>query len=360
MNENVTVLIPAHNEAKTIRQTIKSVFNQSTKPNKVIVICDNCTDSTEYIAEMMRIKFKRLEVFVTKGNTHKKAGALNQVLKNFDVLDEFILVMDADTILDQDVLKEGMRYFSKNQKLGAVCSKAGVMECDKNSFLYKKFIWNLQKLEYSMFDTHRIETFNRIKVCHGMCTLYKKEGLIFTEQYHKEKFGLSQVYLESNLVEDYELTLCIKHKYEVTSNLNMLAWTDVPLSLKELWIQRNRWFRGGVDCMLMHGYNNVTKPEILGHLLFFVIVSLQITLIIMSIFYINKYGFHMGLDWIFISLIILGYCDTLYRLKYVWNLKVTDVIIRILLLPEFVYRWFQIVSMLYSYYLSFFRIKQSW
>lgn len=355
----ISVIIPAHNEEDIIQSAIESVFNQTLQPSQVTVVADNCTDRTvEIVTELKETYGDKLVVYETIDNKTRKAGALNQVFAKFD-LNEYVLIMDADTVLDSRVLEEGMKYFEHNPDLGAVCSKAGVMNC-KSKSLYSRFVWNLQKLEYSMFDTHRVETFNHIKVCHGMCTLYKLEALRFAEHYRWKKHKTKGVYLEDNLVEDYELTLCIKQKYKVTSNLRMLAWTEVPESFKELWVQRIRWFRGGIDCMLLHGYNQVTKYELFNHFMFFVIVGLQLTLTIMGVNIWCKYGFHIGTDYLLIGLLTAGSLDGLYRLKYVHNLKGSDVIIRVILVPELLYRWFQMASMLYSYYLSFFKVKQSW
>ena len=63
-----------------------------------MVVADNCTDRTEDVA-----RAGGAEVFRTVDNTHKKAGALNQVLAGLlpgldD--DDLVLVMDADSLLD--------------------------------------------------------------------------------------------------------------------------------------------------------------------------------------------------------------------------------------------------------------------
>jgi len=69
--------------------------------------------------------------------------------------------------------------------------------------------------------------------------------------------------------------------------------------------------------------------------------------------------FSKGVPWKlnpwFISVISLGYLDGLYRLKYVQNLKGGDVIVRMFLIPEILYGWFQAVVMLYAYCLSLLR-----
>lgn len=46
----VTVLIPAHNEEASLPRTISSLLSQSRPPDRVLVVADNCTDSTVAIA----------------------------------------------------------------------------------------------------------------------------------------------------------------------------------------------------------------------------------------------------------------------------------------------------------------------
>ena len=60
----ITVLVPAHNEAACIGDTIRSLQAQSHSPERVVVVADNCTDATESIA-----RAHGAEVFVTVGNT---------------------------------------------------------------------------------------------------------------------------------------------------------------------------------------------------------------------------------------------------------------------------------------------------
>lgn len=47
----ITALLPAHNEAKGIVQAIDSLRNQTVQPDRIVVVCDNCTDNTKGLAE---------------------------------------------------------------------------------------------------------------------------------------------------------------------------------------------------------------------------------------------------------------------------------------------------------------------
>ena len=93
----ITVLVPAHNEAGCIAGTLASLLSQSHRPERVVVVADNCTDATEDIATSLGV-----EVFRTVGNTRKKAGALNQALRELlphRGQNDLVMVMDADTTL---------------------------------------------------------------------------------------------------------------------------------------------------------------------------------------------------------------------------------------------------------------------
>src|ERR1019366_2823090 len=100
----VTVLIPAHNEEASVAATIACVLAQERAPDRVLVICDNCTDDTEAIARKAGA-----ETYVTVRNTHMKAGGLNQALSFMMpgmAENDLILVIDADTMISQNFISE--------------------------------------------------------------------------------------------------------------------------------------------------------------------------------------------------------------------------------------------------------------
>src|ERR1700722_10861091 len=49
-NRSFAVLIPAHNEALGIRDTIESVSGQLAASGRILVVADNCSDATAQIA----------------------------------------------------------------------------------------------------------------------------------------------------------------------------------------------------------------------------------------------------------------------------------------------------------------------
>ena len=96
--DSIVALLPAHNEAADIATALNFLNLQSRRPDRVIVIANNCTDNTAEVAASCGA-----EVMVQEGNKHKKAGALNYALERVlpGLRDEdAVLVQDADSFLD--------------------------------------------------------------------------------------------------------------------------------------------------------------------------------------------------------------------------------------------------------------------
>lgn len=93
----VTVIIPAYNEQDSILGPILSLRSQTRLADRIIVLADNCTDDTVFIAMATGAS-----VVETSDNGDGKAGALNRLLDHIMPLlhdEDTILVMDADTML---------------------------------------------------------------------------------------------------------------------------------------------------------------------------------------------------------------------------------------------------------------------
>lgn len=114
----ITVLIPAHNEADRIQATLASLWAQHEPPERVIVVADNCTDDTAELA-----RSSGAEVFATVDNVHKEAGGLNQALAMLlpgQGENDAVMIMDADTVLDQGYFAAARAKLTDDRALMAV------------------------------------------------------------------------------------------------------------------------------------------------------------------------------------------------------------------------------------------------
>jgi len=95
----LTVIIPAYNEAASLADTVKSLVNQTTPPARVVAVDDCSTDGTGEVAAALGV-----EVLRPPANTGSKAGAQTFALRT--VSTRYVMAIDADTILATDAIEE--------------------------------------------------------------------------------------------------------------------------------------------------------------------------------------------------------------------------------------------------------------
>jgi cellulose synthase/poly-beta-1,6-N-acetylglucosamine synthase-like glycosyltransferase len=98
---SITVLIPAHNEELVLANTLESVLAQTTENDYVVVVVDNCTDSTEAVSASFNTKI------LVRHDAHNKSKgfALDYGLKNIkDTPTDCVIIVDADCILGENAL----------------------------------------------------------------------------------------------------------------------------------------------------------------------------------------------------------------------------------------------------------------
>ncbi len=356
----VVALIPAHNEEDLIERTVLSLVHQS-YPLDVLIVSDNSTDQTMQIVRYLQSKYTQLSLIETKDNHFKKAGALNQAIAYLSRDYDYVLCADADTVLDKNLVQAAVEELDNDEALAAVCSRAGIQGPPKDKSWLVQLLWHLQHIEYGIFDSSRVETLGHIKVVHGMAAVYRLSSMREVMRYREKMWGVkNQVYDEMNIVEDYELTICLKELgCRVTASMNMLAWTEVPLTITGLWRQRVRWFRGGIDVLRKHGLNEVTWSEYLQHFLFLLMTVSQV-IILTYLVYESIIG--NGLTWSALTYLVLGamYIDGIYRLRYVQNLAAVDIALKLVFIVDMLYAWFYLSQQIFSYYLSFANKDQGW
>jgi biofilm PGA synthesis N-glycosyltransferase PgaC len=97
--DELTVIIPAYNEAESLADTVKSLVGQTCPPARVVVVDDCSTDGTGEVAASLGV-----EVLRPPANTGSKAGAQTFALRS--VATRYVMAIDADTILAPDAIEE--------------------------------------------------------------------------------------------------------------------------------------------------------------------------------------------------------------------------------------------------------------
>jgi cellulose synthase/poly-beta-1,6-N-acetylglucosamine synthase-like glycosyltransferase len=198
----ITVLIPAHNEAATIAQTIRSLRGQTLPVASITVVCDNCTDDTAAVAAA-----EGVQVMTTHLNTARKAGALNQALAR--VLsrlgdDDYLLAMDADSSLCPGWLEIAARVLALDGRVGAVCG----------AFLGEPgggVVGQIQRNEYYRYARIVNRRWQAL-VLSGTGSLFRARALreIGRERGSRLPGIPGQYYRHASITEDDEITLAMK------------------------------------------------------------------------------------------------------------------------------------------------------
>lgn len=117
------IVIPAHNEEAFIKLTLESVTNQTQLPNKVIVVNDNSTDTTETIIDEYASKYSYIQKLNATSSTEHMPGSkvVNAFNKGAELLDDsydFIVKLDSDLILPKNYFETIANIFKNNPKAG--------------------------------------------------------------------------------------------------------------------------------------------------------------------------------------------------------------------------------------------------
>ncbi len=99
-NSVVDVVIPAHNEGRTIALGLASLVRQTKQPRKVFVVNDASTDDTGDVVRAFS-KLKELDiVLIERKENRGKTPSLKQIAKFSDA--EVLFVLDGDTVLESE------------------------------------------------------------------------------------------------------------------------------------------------------------------------------------------------------------------------------------------------------------------
>jgi cellulose synthase/poly-beta-1,6-N-acetylglucosamine synthase-like glycosyltransferase len=237
----IMVLIPAHDEQASLGQTIASLVGQSHPPERIIVAADNCTDSTVEVARRAGV-----EAVESVGNTHKKAGALNQVLRRVlpDQGDnDTVMIVDADTRLDDGFLETAVARFTADRALMAI---GGLFYGEDGAGLLGQF----QRNEYHRYSRDIRRRRGRVFVLTGTASMFRPAALRTVAQSRGTSIPGTpgDVYDTAALTEDNELTIALKSLGALMiSPSQCTVVTEVMPSWGALWNQRLRWQRGALE-----------------------------------------------------------------------------------------------------------------
>lgn len=244
----VTILIPAHNEEKSIEGTVRYLEgNLNYPPDKfeIIVADDASTDATPQILERLQAEFPDLRV-VTVVENRGKAHAFNCAVAF--ARGDFILSNDADTKPNPDALWQYMSYFEREggHNVGAV---TGNMLAANRTTLTAQAQQNELNSIIGLIKRSQL-AYGALFAFSGANTMYRKQAVLDVGGWHAEQ-PTEDISIAWDMQEAGWRALFAPH---------IRFFLDVPEKWRSLVNQRRRWSGGGVYVLASKGPALVRHP----------------------------------------------------------------------------------------------------
>ncbi|MBI5048294.1 MAG: glycosyltransferase family 2 protein [Deltaproteobacteria bacterium] len=228
---NVTVLIPAYNEDRTIKATVASILASDYPSLEIIVVNDGSTDSTE---EVIADFIKQGRIKYIKKPNGGKASALNRGIEA--AAGDVVIFTDADSLFLPDTVRKMVRWFG-DPSIDAVCGNDAPLH---PSSPIQKFL---------AVTTHIGTGFVRraLSVMHCLPIITGNLGAIRTGVLRELK-GFKEIWGE-----DLEITFRLyKNRKRIIFDPDPKVIAECPGTIQGLWKQRIRWVRSYIKIVFLH------------------------------------------------------------------------------------------------------------
>lgn len=227
------VVVAARDEEAVVSRLVERLSALNYPTNKLVtwIIDDGSEDRTPVLLDQLKVRFPNLQVIHRPPEAGGgKSGALNTALQQMQ--GEWLLVLDADAQLDQDVL-ERMVPFAVQGGWSAVQLRKAVIDAEHN------WLTRSQAMEMA-FDALIQEG----RLVSGGVAELRGNGQLIRRDVLEECGGFN----EATVTDDLDLSF----RLLIDGALVGILW-DPPVeeeaveSLPALWKQRQRWAEGGLQ-----------------------------------------------------------------------------------------------------------------
>jgi cellulose synthase/poly-beta-1,6-N-acetylglucosamine synthase-like glycosyltransferase len=235
----VTVAIPAHNEELAITRCLDSIRKSTYRKLEILVADDCSTDKTAEIVEKYIKRYPKMNLKIyTLNQQSGKGEALNVILRTH-ANGEFVMTLDADSVIQPDAITNAAQYFEDPKVVGVAANVQILSE--------PTILGTLQKFEhmisYRSKKTH--SWLNCEFVVGGVASTYRMRIL--------REVGF---YDTDTVTEDIGLSIKITNRGNRDERLvygsNVVAMTEGVMTFRALAKQRYRWKYGSLQNIIKY------------------------------------------------------------------------------------------------------------
>lgn len=310
------IIIPAHNEELIIQRLIDSV-NKLEYPKdrfQLIIIADNCNDTTEEIAKQNDIKCLVRNDRKNTGKPKALSWAFKQI--NIEEFDAFAII-DADTEMDCKFLIEMNERIDSGEAV--IQGYFGIMNPDDT--------WLTRLMVIPGVLKYKIRYFCKDKL--GISCPLMGNGMCFAKRII-ERYGWNTYSLTENW--EYYLQL-LEDGYNVTFNEKAKIYSHAVKKLDHGITQRKRWQKGKILLVKQHfkkliirgiigkDLNSIDSLFELSSPSFSMLLNWTIIYLIAGIlvYFIMSQPFHMILSCLLLTLQLLYFMAGMILAKVSWK-----------------------------------------
>jgi len=228
----VSVLVPCHNEAGCVAETVEALRNIDYPEFEILLIDDGSTDATPQMLDQFARQDARIRVIHLAQNQGKAVG-LNTAAAV--ARHEFFLCIDGDSIVDRNCLRWMMRQLVTSPRVGAVTGNPRIRT--RSTLLGRIQVGEFSSIIGLIKRAQR--TYGKMFTVSGVMVCFRRAALHHACYWNP-----------AALTEDIDISwrLQMRH-WDVRFEPNALCWILMPETLRGLWRQRLRWAMGGTQVL---------------------------------------------------------------------------------------------------------------
>lgn len=232
---SVSILIPCHNEADNIRETIDYCLKQNYPSYDIIAINDGSRDETLEILLDLEKRHSQLRVINLASNQGKAIGLRTAALLSEN---EFLICIDGDALLSSDATLWMVRHFMEDINVGAVTGNPRIR--NRSTLLGRIQVGEFSAIVGLIKRAQRV--YGRVFTISGVIGAFRKSAL------HQVGYWSPDM-----VTEDIDISWKLQLAgWSIRFEPNALCWVLMPETLVGLWKQRSRWAQGGVEVLLRY------------------------------------------------------------------------------------------------------------
>lgn len=273
----ISILIPCHNEEKSIKKCIDSCINQTRNADEIIVVNDGSTDRSFEILKSFNSRIKVIDKIKCSGS---KSYA--QEIGMEYITGDIFISTDGDTLLDRNFVARVEDLF-KDNGIVAICGYVKSLRynwltaCREMDYILTQ---NIHKLAEGYMDF--------LMVIPGCAAAFRTD--IF-----RKYVGFDHDTLTEDLDFTYKLN---SNNLKIIHDNQAIAYTQDPTDLPSYIKQMRRWYGGGWQNLQKH-YRILAKPKCAVELSLIYVEGLAFSLLLFVMPFINITFFFAFPDTIF-------------------------------------------------------------